>query len=249
MNDVLHERMVALAEEAAGYPFDTQALWRTARRRRSRRLLALTAPLAAVLAGGAFLLNATQDGQAEVLVPAKTSPTPATQQESHAKVPSAENLRREAQQLEPGSTVGAVQSYPAQYLPPGSSAFSGRNRLGRLTASVALARGGGFGVAWDLLDRPLDSTESQQLVDYALTQDESQHPAAPVLLEDAGAGTGREVQVYRIASEQGTRLVAAAWSSEGTTVVLQMPSLADHPLTSDDVALLSEFATRLMEDQ
>lgn len=238
-NDTLHDELADLAAAAEIPPLDIPTLVRAARRRRVRAVAAACA-LAVAVGGAATVAAVSWRAGTEALQPADDDPSPLL------LVPSEKELQAALDIVFLGSRIVRAEEFPAAYLPPGSSAFAGRTRLGRVEASVTLPAGTGLSVQWDALDRPLDDAEAEQFVGYRLDYDHSQPKPAQVLLAEEN-GTLAGLRLWRITPADGNaRDVLTVWAHNGLNVVLTQslpPATGTEPATSD-VALV-QLARRL----
>lgn len=238
-NDTLHGELADLAASAEIPCIDIRTLVRAARRRRVRAVAAACA-LAVAVGGAATAGVISWRTGTEALQPAEDNPS------RRLLVPSQDALQAALDVVFPGSTVVRAEEFPAAYLPPGSSAFGGRTRLGGVDASVTLPAGSGLSVQWDALDKPLDDAEAEQFVGYRLDYDRSQPKPAQVLLAEEN-GTFAGLRLWRISPADGTsRDVLAVWARNGLNVVVtqSLPSATGTARAPSDVALV-QLARRL----
>ncbi len=233
MNDLLEERLATLARDVAvpNTPLDMARLRSLARRSRLRGRVVSTLVVALSATAAVLIVQVASHAAPRTTRGLASATTPFT--------PDEVTLQHLATQIIPGSIVRHAESFPAGYLAPGTSAFAGRSRTGRLTATIATTGDRGVHVTWDVLDRSLDPTEVGQFIAYALSQDPENNPPPPVLVHDEGAVSGTGVRVYRLVEQSGSVLVATSWNANGSNLVLQYPTVAVSSEASDTDLLVA----------
>jgi hypothetical protein len=245
MSDALHEDLTELASTVRLPPLDFDGLVRSARRRRTRGAAIAAGALivAAVLVVGAA---AWQPG-AESLRPA--DPRPSGEHPAGPLVPSKKALQQALDAFRPGSQIVTAQEWPERYLPPGSSAFDGRTSLGRVAATVRLARGGGLSVEWDLLDDPLSDDEAKRFVGYQLAHDDmAPAPVQLLLKQEDGRLSGLRLWRIEESDRQGSKrafLRLAAWTGDGVNLVISRtaPPVTAQPAATEELLGLARILT------
>jgi hypothetical protein len=245
MSDTLHDDLTDLASSVRVPPLDFDGLVRGARRRRAR---GAAATVVAVVVTSALVVGAAawQPG-AQSLRPA--DPRPSGEQPSGLLVPSKTALEQALDAFRPGSRIVTAQEWPESYLPPGSSAFAGRMRLGRVDATVRLRGGTGLSIQWDLLDDPLSDEEAARFVDDRLAHDTAApDPEQLLLKQEDGSRSGLRIWRIEETDQHGDKhafLRLAAWASNGVNLVISRtaPPDSEQPPATEEMIGLARILT------